>query len=62
MKDKRENSSDWDWKSSRRKGLSALQKLLDLDLPRLWPMSCPDESFVKYVGANGGIVNTLLVC
>lgn len=39
----------WEWNVARKQGLLALHRLLSLDLPKLWPMSCPDEAFVKYV-------------
>ena len=38
---------EWDWENERDRAVLKLNELMQLDVCRLWPMSCTEETFVK---------------
>ena len=40
-------AKDWDWQRERNRSISVMGQILHLNVQRLWPMSVPEENFVK---------------
>ena len=49
-----EHGRMWDWEHERRRAVEAMCRLVQLDVSRLWSMSCPEEQFIKYAIAMCG--------
>lgn len=39
----------WAWTLQRKNALAVFGQFTDLDIAKLWQMSCPEEPYVKYV-------------
>jgi hypothetical protein len=37
----------WSWDMQRKNAFAAFGQLVDLDIPKLWQMACPEEPYVR---------------
>ncbi|EGD75262.1 hypothetical protein PTSG_06915 [Salpingoeca rosetta] len=45
----KKTKSEFSWSQERERLLAMMLSLLQLDVPKLWPMSCPEEQFVNLI-------------